>query len=143
MDTTAQISSSEDLGHGVTQEWIEDNCILVLTMPKNADRAAIDVWYERMVNIGDELDLSKPFLVMHNLQAMGFSQYFRDKSIELSKHTPDDIKGRGAVVLPRSIVGTLLSIAAQISGKRIRRQGFELKIFTDYNKALNWLKERL
>jgi hypothetical protein len=140
MSPSASILTSQELDHGVRRDWLENERIMVLTMPEHADRPAVDAWFDIMIEVGNLWDMSEPFLVLHDIREMGFSQYFRDRAIELGKHTPTEITGRGAVVLPRSVVGTLLSIAARISTRRIQTD-FELKIFTDYDKALDWLKE--
>ena len=133
---------SEDLGHGLIREWLEDKRIMILKMPKGAGREAINLWYETTIAAAENWDKSTPFLVLHDNRELGFSSNFRDKAVELGAHSPEGLSGRAAVLLGSGIMGNLLSIVAQVSGRRVK-QDLELKIFTDYDKAVEWLKELL
>jgi hypothetical protein len=134
---------SEALGHGVTREWLEGEQIMVLKMPKNADRDAINIWFNTTVEAAASWDRSRPFLVIHDNRELGFSTNFRDKAMELAKNTPDNLQGRAAVVLDSGVIGHLLGIVARVSGSRVKEQELEISVFNDYDKALGWLKELL
>ena len=116
---------------------------MVLQMPKNADRDAVNIWYNATVQAATTWDQSRPFLSLHDNRLLGFSSNFRDKAMDLSKHTPDNLNGRAAVVLDKSMVGHLLGMVARMSRSWMKGMEMELRVFNDYDKALEWLKELL
>lgn len=133
---------SEDLGHGIIREWLEDERIMVLKMPKGAGREAIDIWYETTIDSFSTWDRSRPFLALYDSRELGFSSNLRNKAMKLRTEMPNDLHGRAGVVLEKGVIGHLLGTVAQAASRGLK-QKLELKIFTDYDKALEWLKERL
>ena len=140
--STTKSTIIEDLGQGVQREWLEDGRIMVLRMPDGAHREAIDIWFNTLTEHGDNWDRQNPFLVLHDARKLGFSYYFRQRAVEAGKHAPDDLLGRGAVVLAKSVVGYLLAAVTNLSGSLVTKD-FDLKVFIDYDQALAWLREAL
>ena len=140
--STTKSTIIEDLGQGVQREWLEDGRIMVLRMPDGAHREAIDIWYTTLMERANNWDRQHPFLVLHDNRKLGFSYYFRERAIEAAKHSPDDLAGRGAVVLAKSVVGYLLATLARLTSSSVT-DNFDLKVFNDYDQAVAWLKEVL
>jgi hypothetical protein len=137
---TSPSTSVEQLGHGLSREWLLDRRIVVYTA-RDASRPVVDAWVETFKKDIVAWPADRPFLVMHDLSAKNIAAtpYGRRRAQEMVDIRPD-LKGRAAIVVANTFTMHLVELFLRNQKQhtpRLRR------LFFSREKAFEWLKSAL
>lgn len=129
----------EEVAPGLYRAWLEDQRIVLFTV-ETLTRQTMDQWVAAVWDVIDHWTADTPYLGLHVVRSFpaGFTPYIRQRVRETFSRN-NDVPGRTAVVLPRSLVLDLVQLFFRFQ-KRGTRQW---RIFYRYEDALAWLKEAL
>lgn len=128
-------SPTEQLAEGLTRHYLYDRQIVIFTV-ENIHQHTIDAWADAVKHEVLNWPADFPFLNIHNflnVKNMSFTPYIRKKSAELTPLAPDKA-GRTALVLPRSMVSTIVHYFLRTQQNRIRPR----QVFFKMDDALKW-----
>jgi hypothetical protein len=137
-NTHENTSEIEEITPRVTREWLDNRQLVVYTI-QSLTREATDAWVEAALELFRQWPANKPILIVYDFAQSGgvaLTPYIRKRAEELSVIRPD-VRGRVAVILPRS-VGTQAArifILAKLKKSRLRR------IFFTREEGLAWVRQ--
>lgn len=129
----------EQLGHGVTREWIQDHQIVIFTL-KDFSRPSIDTWIKATKETIDHRP-GETFYILHDHSTSGIlvlTPYARERAKELTTHHPD-VPTYVALIVPKTFI-TQLFVYFMSTQKRAKSM---LKLFFSREKGLAWLNQMM
>ncbi len=129
----------ETIAPGLDRAWLENGRIVQFTI-ETLTRQAMDQWVAAVWETIDHWKADTPYLGLHVVCSTpaGFTPYIQQRVRETFSRN-NEVPGRTAVVLPRTLVLDLVRIFFRFQ----RRGAREWRIFYRYDEALAWLKEAL
>lgn len=123
----------------VTLEWLDTGRMVVLTLKDNS-RTAVADWAAIIQAVATDWDTNKPYLALYDLSGIEITPYYRERGLDISDAV-QHLSGRYAVVLDDG--GSMSTMRLYFKMAIEKRSAREGKIFTDRDKALAWLREKL
>lgn len=127
------------IGEGLTKEFLFDKRIVIYHLD-TVSREILDAGADDVLDTMKNWREGHPYLVIYDITSakIALTPHLRHRLQELSKAYPD-LKGRSAVVLPRSVVTQVFRLFVR-SQNRIGRSK---QVFFNRESAIDWLKEKL
>lgn len=139
---TPDVAGKHHLGHEVYAEWVERGKILIFTLP-NSHQATLDIYIEASLESLKMPPPDEPYFVMHDLTSreVVFTPYMRKHLERVSDYIREqELHGYAAIILTKTITSQILVNYSRIFSKRSKVQQV---LFTNPDKGLAWLKEKL
>ena len=128
----------QDMGEGVTVEWIDDGRIVIFRLNRPG-KLTIDRWFEAVWQLFEEYPVDEPLILLHDTRQLGLVPYMREKSAMLSEKGARYTKGRYAVVMADTPLAQLGRLYVNFQARKVTTR--EGRAFTDFDAALEWLRE--
>jgi len=130
---------TEQLSPGIKYKWLFDRHILYV-IGDTSHRSDIDAWFQFMCTVMGNWPDDITYLAVQDLSSPNFSltPYARTRATEIYKVRPT-LRGRVAIVMPRSFIGHLL----QMFIRTVRGNIFDTRFFLSQGDALVWLAQKL
>ncbi len=129
----------EQIHPNVTRSWLADGRIVCFTID-SATRLAIDAWLASSEEVTKIWPAALPYLCIHDVRGVGVTPYMRQQSAATVARTPKYLKGRSAVIVPRSFANQLIRLVVTIDLARLNRN-IQRSIFFSREAATKWLLE--
>jgi len=126
------------MGNNVTVEWVDAGRIVIFRL-KDGHRDSVDRWFEVVSEVFAEFPKDEPLLVMHDVRQAGLGAYIREKSTQLTPKAAHFKKGRYAVVIVDSALSHLVRLFLDVTSRYLTNR--ERRAFTDFDTALEWLRQ--
>ncbi len=116
---------------------LDDDRIILIQL-SDTTRNTIDAWVDFAINVREHWEISQRLLILVDMSGgdFAFSPYANSRSREMMSVRPE-IKESIAIVVRRSIMGQLMSMAMQASN---RLSGTSLQVCHSREDALRWLR---
>ena len=127
---------------GVITGWIDDRQIFFIRTDGDMKREAVDGWADTLITIVDSWSDKQPIAVLQNLSHpnQGFTPYSKARTTDIFNAVPKNRVAYCAVVMQETFVNRIIGFFLN----SIRnRDGMTIRIFTDCEEALTWLRIQL
>lgn len=117
---------------------------LSIWMLRTANPTSLNVWFEHLAQVGNNLRVDKPTFMMVDVATsrITVTPYMRKKMIHLGQLVGQNMAGRTAYVLQRSTLSMVLRLFVMFDAMEAFPH-MEFEIFYDHKEALVWLEEGL
>jgi hypothetical protein len=95
--------SVEQIYPGVTRIWLHKGQIVCYALSTVA-RVAVDAWMKSTEELIRAWPLEQPYLAIHDISEVTLTVYMRQKTAEVNGRMPPNLKGRSAVIMPRTFI---------------------------------------
>lgn len=122
-------------------QWIENNTVVVFSL-QDTTRQSVDQFVDEVTRTREAWDKTQPFLAIYDVSHGNIllTSYVRERSMELAENPPPDLFGAYAVVVARTIIGTL--IITFFNGFSNDHPYFKGRAFRNFDYALQWVQEQ-
>ena len=127
----------ESIAQGVTLQWLENGRVVCFTVNTVA-RPAIDAWLNRSEQIVKGWPAQIPYLAIQDISGSTLTPYTRERSAKTVALTPDYLRGRSAVVMPRTVVNQAISLFVTVNLAR-KKPNIQRHVFVAKDEAIRWL----
>jgi hypothetical protein len=129
----------EQIHPNVTRSWLENGRIVCFTLTSVA-RPAVDAWLNASEDTVQSWPIEVPYRSIHDLREADVTPYIRQQSAAAVSRMPTQLKGRSAVVVPRTFTNQLIRLIVTIDLVRINRN-IQRNVFFTQQDAINWVLE--
>ena len=129
----------EQIHPNVTRAWLENGRIVYFTLTSVA-RPAVDAWLNASEDTVRTWPAEVPYLSIHDLREGTVTPYIRRQSAAVVARMPTSLRGRSAVLVPRTFANQLIRLIVTIDLVRINRN-IQRNVFFNRQDAVNWLLE--
>ena len=135
--------NAERYNYGISRSWLDKGQIVVIKTEGDMSRNAINTWASLLILTIQDWDKEKPLAALHDLSHpnQGLTPYARERTAELLKQLPNTRQNYSAVVLPQSFMFRIVEMF--IRTPIFRHPCHEIRVFTNRETALAWLREKL
>jgi hypothetical protein len=130
--------SVEKIYPGVTRIWLHKGQIVCYTLSTVA-RAAVDAWMQATEELIHAWPLEHPYLAIQDISEVTLTVYMRQKTSEVNGRMPSSLKGRSAVVMPRTFVNQMIRLFVTIELAR-KNPSVQRDVFFRIEEATAWLE---
>jgi len=128
---------TKELAKGITLQWLENGRIVFFDV-NTVDRAAIDIWLGCSLALVKSWPAEVPYLAIQSVVGSALTPYTRERSAQTVALTPKYLRGRSAVVMPRTIFNQAIQLFVTINLAR-ENTNIQRKVFLDRAEAVRWL----
>jgi hypothetical protein len=136
-------STIETYEYGITRQWLDGGRIAQITTQGDMTRGAVDQWAELVIDTVRTWPDDGPIFLLEDLshRYQGFTHYARQRAEDTYRSLKEGQRGYLALILRHSIIMQIISLFLR---RRPPGPGIiEERIFTSYDEALRWLRERV
>lgn len=121
---------------GLSFEWLSEGGAVAYTLT-NTHPATLETYIETIKAVGHLWDVAQPYLSLHDITAVGFTQKMRHGAQEASAHVAH-LKGYLAVIVPNNLMGNVVRLFINFDIAR-RIPNRYPKVFFRRDEGLKWL----
>lgn len=127
---------------GVIRSWLDDHLICYIQTDGCMERAGVDTWANLLIETIQTWPADCPIAIFQNLTHpdQGFTPYSRSRGMDVLAAVPQGHMAVSAIVMQDSFINRTLGFFIH----SIRRDdNVAIRVFTDMDEALSWLRKRI
>jgi len=133
--------SVEVIYEGVSRIWLHSAQIVCYSVT-TVSRPAIDAWAEAVKALVLAWPTDRPYLAIQDFSEASLTPYIRKQSTSINENWPAVLKGRSAVVAPRTMLAQLMRLFVSHE-LRPQNLAIQREVFFRIEDATSWLEKGL
>ncbi len=127
----------EQIYPGVTRMWVHKGQIVCYSLTTVA-RPAVDAWMQATHDLVHAWPREQIYLSVHDISEATLTPYIRNRTSTINKLMPKDLKGRSAVIVPRTFINQMIRLFV---ANELGRQNTSVQrdVFFRFEEAIEWL----
>ena len=127
----------EQICPGVTRMWLHKGQIVCYSVTTVA-RPAVDAWMQATHDLIHAWPREQIYLSVHDISEATLTPYIRNRTSITNKLMPKDLKGRSAVIVPRTFINQMIRLfVANELGRQ--NKSIQRDVFFRFEEAIEWL----
>ena len=131
--------SVEPIYEGVSRIWLHRAEIVCYSVTTVA-RPAIDAWREAVMALVLTWPTDRPYLAIQDFSEASLTPYIRKQSTTINLSWPTNLRGRSAVVAPRTMLAQVMKLFVS-HDLRPQNLKVEREVFFRLEDAITWLEK--
>lgn len=133
----SDVHETRQIYPGITFNWLADGKIACFTVSTVA-REAVDAWLAASAELTQVWPAEQPYLAIQDVAKATMTPYIRQRSAETVAMTPRYLKGRSAVILPRTVFNEMIRLYVTVDLAR-KNRNVARNVFFTRDAAVAWL----
>lgn len=132
-----------ELGSGVTNEWLVENQLIRFTLP-NSSRAAVDTYIQSNIDVITKHGTESTLFMVHDIssETAEFTPYLRARLEEISSLVGErGVNIVGAIVVKNDLTGQVMRLFGRVFTSRAGT--IQQTFFTSMERAESWMEQRI
>src|SRR5258708_757845 len=133
--------SVEQICPGVSRFWLHKAQIVCYSV-STITRPAIDAWMRETLALINTWPLNRTYLSIHDVSEVTLTPYMRKKVAEVNLQMPKELRGRSAVIVPRTFINQMMRLFVTIELAQ-KNRSVQRDVFFRLEEATVWLEKAL
>lgn len=136
------LQGQENYDFGVIRAWLDDYQICYIQTDGCMQRDGVDTWADLIIATIEAWPTERPIVMLQNLTHpnQGFTPYSRYRGLDILSSVPPNHIAICAIVMQKSLINRFLGF---LFNSMNFRNGISIRIFTDNDEALTWLRTEI
>jgi len=126
---------------GVTRMWLHKGQIVCYSLT-TVERHAVDAWMQATHDLVHAWPRDQIYLSVHDISEATLTPYIRNRTSITNKLMPKDLKGRSAVIVPRTFINQMIRLFV---ANELGRQNLSVQreVFFRFEEGIEWLAQAI